>query len=223
MLFPSTSCLISKLHCASLVTVSLATSLILNDQVIKMRKSSVHTLTYHRSVCLLTVVKLGRLPTFLAFENVVWLDMRRTWTNPECKYVLFVSAGADWCPAWRICFSTPSLKAKTWSPSLISSQWVTFHTLTPKTLCSQPPLTNTWTWPFTCYRRQHALAWYSIAFPQSLCNPVSQDPTNLGTIYRNRHTYIIHSEQKWVFSSCCTQTDAYYERIWFKLRKWLVC
>lgn len=173
-----------------------------------------------RIVFLLTAVKLGRSPTFFCLWKrcLTWAVTHMSETlNAKIteQFVLFVSAEADWCPAWRTCFSTPSPKAKIWSPSPTSSRWVTFHTLTPKTLCSQPPLTNTWTWPFTRYRHQRALAWYSIVFPQSLCNPVSQDPTNLGTIYRNRHTYIIHSEQKWVFSSSCTQTDAYNWRILF--------
>lgn len=33
-----------------------------------------------------------------------------------------------------------------------------------------------------------------LCFLKACAAPVSQDPTNFGTIYRNRHTYIIHSE-----------------------------
>lgn len=152
------------------------------------------------------------LANVFSFENVVDMrdDAHERALNAKLteQFVLFVSIEADWCPVWRICFSTLSLKAKIWFPFLISSQWVTVRSSHAKDFLFSAPLTNTWTWSFTRHTHQHALAPYSIVFPQSLCNPVSQDPKNLGTIYRNRHTYIIHSEQKWVFSSCCAQTDA---------------
>lgn len=66
--------------------------------MIKNRKSSVGikskdnregggatNLPYMRIVWRRTVVKLGCLPTFFAFESV-WRELWRTWARPKCKY-----------------------------------------------------------------------------------------------------------------------------------------
>lgn len=82
--------------------------------------------------------------------------------------VLFVFAEVGWCPVWRIYFSTPSLKAKRWSPSLSSSLWV-INTFT------LPPSRTPWTvltFHGICgHRHKHALPHSSIAFPQKLLWP----------------------------------------------------
>lgn len=79
--------------------------------------------------------------------------------------VLFVFAEVGWCPVWRIYFSTPSLKAKRWSPSLSSSLWV-INTYT------LPPSRTVLTFHGICgHTHKHALPHSSIAFPQKLLWP----------------------------------------------------